>query len=92
MSKEQMDEFLVKLIPGDSGRPVARREELVSLFNDGAGNTGSSRWDAYNAVTEYVTHQATYRKTESTSAETNRFLGVLENNLLSQRALSLLLN
>jgi hypothetical protein len=31
--------------------------ELAQLFVAGAGNTGSSLWDGYNAVTEWVDHQ-----------------------------------
>jgi phage/plasmid-like protein (TIGR03299 family) len=33
-----------------------RREMLVDLFTQGAGNKGESRWDALNAVTEFVDH------------------------------------
>lgn len=33
------------------------REELNRLFEKGSGNHGNSRWDALNAVTDYVDHQ-----------------------------------
>jgi len=45
----------------EDGAKQARREaeiaELAQLFVGGAGNTGSSLWDGYNAVTEWVDHQ-----------------------------------
>lgn len=39
-----------------------RREEVVNLFINGAGNRGISRWDALNAVTEYVDHHNQIKK------------------------------
>lgn len=92
MSKGQCEDFLIKLLPGDSTRVTNRRNEIINLFGSrGAGNEGVTRWDAYNAVTEYVTHHRGYRETENTSIETNRFLGVLETDKLAKQALELLL-
>lgn len=34
-------------------------EELTALYRHGRGNTGESKWDAWNAVTEYVDHKRT---------------------------------
>ena len=31
--------------------------QLVTLFESGKGNIGASRWDAFNAITEFVDHQ-----------------------------------
>lgn len=90
MNQEQMDEFLVQLIPGGSTASSNRRERISGLFTRGTGTQGQSRWDAYNAVTEYATHYRRYRTTDATSVETNRFLGVLEANTLAQQALVLL--
>jgi hypothetical protein len=92
MSEVQCKNFLEKLLPGKGGRVENRRAEILGLFSKGTGNEGVSRWDAYNAVTEYVTHHRNYRETDGTSVETNRFLGVLETDTLSPQALSILLN
>lgn len=83
--------FFEALIPAEGTRASNLRGDLLNLFSNGTENHGITRWDAYNAVTEYVTHQRTYRETESTSEATNRFLGVLETDTIADRALSLLL-
>ena len=36
-----------------------KKEEMVSLFHHGKGNSGKNLWEAYNAVTEYVDHYRT---------------------------------
>lgn len=92
MTEDEAKDFLKKLIPGEATMSTNRRTQILNLFNTGEGNQGATRWDAYNAVTEYVTHHRTYRTTDSTSVETNRFLGVLETDTLSRQALNLLLN
>jgi len=90
MSKDELDEFLVKLIPGTSTMSANRRGSIQELFHNGIGTQGNSRWDAYNAVTEYVTHHRSYRGNDATPVETNRFLGVLETDTLAPQALALL--
>lgn len=92
MTEAEAKAFLEKLIPGENTVSENRRTNLLTLFKTGTGNEGATRWDAYNAVTEFVTHQRTYRKSDSVSVETNRFLGVLETDTLSRTALNLLLN
>lgn len=92
MSLSEAKEFLGKLIPGEGTAAQERRDTILGLFAEGTGNEGKSRWDAYNAVTEYVTHVRPYRKSENVSQETNRFLGVLETDLISKTAYQLLLN
>lgn len=92
MTKEQMLDFAMKLIPAEGTKAENRRGEIVKLFTEGVGTEGVSRWDAYNAVTEYTTHHRAYRETDVRSVETNRFLGVLDRNKLAGRALALLLN
>ena len=32
------------------------RNRVIELFSNGAGNKGETRWDAFNAVTEYIDH------------------------------------
>jgi hypothetical protein len=90
MDRKQMNEFLFKLMPGESTMSVNRRSEISGLFAGGVGNEGASRWDAYNAVTEFVTHHRSYRTTDNTPVEVNRFVGVLEKDTLSEKALALL--
>mgnify|MGYP003628176937 CR=1 FL=1 len=41
-----------------------RREKIVDLFCNGAGNLGSTRWDALNGLTEYVNHHNNIGKLE----------------------------
>lgn len=97
LAKDRMDEvemkaFLEKLLPGDSGHSRNKREQILHLFGNGAGNQASSRWDALNAVTEYTTHVQTYRDSKIADAATSRFLGVLGRNSLNDKAMELLLN
>ncbi len=92
MTLDEAKAFVEKLIPGEATLSSNRRTKILDLFNTGEGNEGSTRWDAYNAVTEFITHHRTYRSTDSTSVTTNRFLGVLETDTLSRQALNLLLN
>jgi hypothetical protein len=92
MTVEQAKEFVEKLIPGEATMSVNRRNTVLSLFETGDGNEAATRWDAYNAVTQFITHHRTYRTTDATSIETNRFLGVLETDTLGRQALNLLLN
>jgi hypothetical protein len=95
MDMSGLEDFLKKLLPGESKMTENRRAEVGKLFTEetgGIGTHGKTRWDAYNAVTQYVTHNRKFRGTEITSESTNRFLGVLETDTMNERALSLLLN
>ena len=92
MDREGMGSFLKQLIPGESTMSENRRGQIVGLFESGEGNQGATRWDAYNAVTEFVTHHRSYRGNDATPVEVNRFLGVLETDTLSNRALAILNN
>lgn len=89
-TQKQMENFVEKLIPGDSTQAKNRRETVAGLFRDGIGNSGQTKWDAFNAVTEYVTHHKGYRGNDNTPVEVNRFIGVMEKNRLSEQALALL--
>jgi len=59
ISKEELYNFLGELYPmkdQEDERTVNRHNDIAALFSRGAGNLGKSRWDAFNAVTEYVDH------------------------------------
>ena len=59
ISKEQLYNFLGELYPmkdQEDERTLNRHNDIATLFSRGAGNLGKSRWDAFNAVTEYVDH------------------------------------
>ena len=62
MDKAQLEEFLVNLFgmeenPQDIGVRVRNQMDRVGdLFYHGLGNAGETRWDALNAVTEFVDH------------------------------------
>lgn len=94
MTKDEMVAFAGQLLAGEGEKAEEKRGTLISLFSEGTGTRGATRWDAYNAVTEMATHMSTRRVRESSgrSLESNRFLGVLEKDTLSPRALELLLN
>ena len=42
-----------------------RVEELVSLFEEGMGNEGKTRYDMFNAVTEYLDHHSVKKNTNN---------------------------
>jgi hypothetical protein len=93
MSEFEMMAFLENLLPGESTRTENRREALLALFSKkDSGNLGQSRWDAYNAVTEYITHERGHKEMATSSAEENRFFSVLEKDTLRAQAMKLLLN
>ena len=54
-SNTQIGEGFVR----NTAKPVYER--LVELYHNGTGNKGKSLWDAYNAVTEYYTHDKQYK-------------------------------
>ena len=59
ISKEELYNFLGELYPmkdDEDERTLNRHNDIATLFSRGAGNLGKSRWDAFNAVTEYVDH------------------------------------
>jgi len=61
MEPKEAMEFFQQLIPGDHPRIQRKREFLMTLFHRGEGNLGQTRYDALNAVTEFVTHHRRYR-------------------------------
>jgi phage/plasmid-like protein (TIGR03299 family) len=97
-AKSEMRGFTEKLLPIAEGDRAPRtekaREEINTLFRRGIGNHGKTKWDALNAVTEFVDHHRTYGKTQhGTQAET-RFASTLLGSgaEIKQRAVTLLTN
>jgi phage/plasmid-like protein (TIGR03299 family) len=60
-----------------STRAENQAAELNRLFITGAGNQGLTRWDAFNAVTEYVDHGRSTRVADGRSGAEVRFESVL---------------
>lgn len=91
LSPEDMAAFAEILLPSKtpevSTRTANIRAEISKLFAKGEGNKGASRWDAFNAVTDYVDHDATLRGDNSTRLE-SAILG--SGAALKQRAFGLL--
>ena len=72
-----------------------RREKIVDLFANGAGNLGATRWDALNGLTEYVNHHNNIGKLEKGGrrAAERRMVSSLmggPSDQLMQRGLNLL--
>ena len=58
-NRNQMVKLTQKLIPVEKDESVKRnnkREKLVELYESGVGNVGETKWDAFNAITEFETH------------------------------------
>jgi len=69
VSKTYVEGFVNSLMPATkdevSTRTENRRNQITSLFSTGRGNNGETKWDLFNAVTEYVDHHSVGRVTES---------------------------
>lgn len=58
LAKDKMIEKLKDLRKeGKETRVENQTEAFLKLFENGAGNAASSRWDALNAVTDFIDHQ-----------------------------------
>ena len=58
-TRNQMVKLTQKLIPVEKDESVKRnnkREKLVELYESGVGNVGETKWDAFNAITEFESH------------------------------------
>jgi phage/plasmid-like protein (TIGR03299 family) len=107
MSSDQARGFATMLFPSperkkgeetkeDSGKLINRRESVVDLFAEGAGNRGLSRWDALNAVTEFLQHHNNANRLEKhgrVAAERQLVSNILggPNDILTRRATRMLL-
>tara|TARA_R110000787_G_scaffold16774_2_gene52550 strand:+ start:3607 stop:4566 length:960 start_codon:yes stop_codon:yes gene_type:complete len=61
--EDQMRSLLNRIFPDPkekkkrkTARLINRREKVFDLYQNGTGNVGSTKWDAFNAVTEYLDH------------------------------------
>ena len=84
-TRDQMIQFTQKLIPvekEESTRRQNKREKLVELYEGGQGNVGESRWDAFNAITEYESHTGKHTP--------EKLIRQFSANTLSRKALDLL--
>jgi hypothetical protein len=104
--------FIEALIPAEkdpaTGKIATRtantRDTLSDLFANGMGNNGRTKWDLFNAVTEYVDHHQVGRITGSRLEKSNDSLAIIERDarfersilgagaVLKQKAMDLLLN
>ena len=83
--RNQMTKLVQTLIPVEEEESVKRqtkREKIVDLFSSGRGNSGESKWDALNAITEFETH--------SGKQSTEKFIRSFSKNTLSARTHKLL--
>jgi hypothetical protein len=94
--RPQFDEFTETLLPAlkkekPSKQALRVKDQLENLFVNGTGTNGITKWDAYNAVTEFCSHEKTYKQTSS-SPDENRFADFTKGNgfPLAEKALQLL--
>lgn len=100
MSEKEIEVFMKHLYRLDIKEDLTPRREkkcdaLKYLFSKGLGNRGETRWDALNAVTEYLDHRSSKSfKTDAQNriARQNRFVSNLNGYSanLKTRALNLL--
>lgn len=104
LSQQDAKAFIDKLMP-KSGKPNSkqslrithRKSHILELFNNGAGNIGRTRWDMFNAVTEYFDHHNNPNKIlkHGKIALEKRFIANTifgQGVQIKQKALDLLLN
>lgn len=82
MSTDQAHRAFQYLLGVSVGGKISTRtsnqlDELVTLFRNGKGNQGQTRWDAFNAVTEFVDHSRSSRVAGGRNQQEVRFESVL---------------
>lgn len=88
---EQMKDFAAKLFPNDSTQAKNSRESLIAMFsNEKLGQFGESRFDAFNAITAFETHESTRRNSSRANADENAFDALVSHRSLANRAVELL--
>ena len=94
---EKKDEKGKEIEVRHTSRIPNRREKIVDLFANGAGNFGATRWDALNGLTEYVNHHNNIGKIDKQGrqAAERRLVSTLmggPQDQLMQRGLNLLVD
>jgi len=111
MGEDEFKTFALKILPdvkpnryAPDGRSQEKKRELMfGLFRHGKGNIGRTRWDAFNAVTEYFDHyegatrihNAVERGDSVRKSMERRFMNSLsggQTNNIKHKALNLLVN
>ena len=111
MGEDEFKKFALNILPdikpnhyAPEGRSQEKKRELMfGLFQHGKGNIGRTRWDAFNAVTEYFDHyegstriaNAIERGQDVRKSMERRFLNSLaggQTNITKHKAYELLTN
>ena len=111
MGEEEFKAFTLKILPdvkpnryAPDGRSQDKKRDLMfNLFQNGQGNIGRTRWDAFNAVTEYFDHyegatrisNAIERGQDVRKSMERRFLNSIaggQTNIIKHKAYELLTN
>lgn len=110
VSKSYVEGFINALIPAEKDaetgkiakRTLDRRDQIDTLFRTGKGNNGETKWDLFNAVTEYVDHHSNGRLSKEVQLEGNDKFYKMEQRfdraifgvgaVMKQKAMDLLLN
>jgi phage/plasmid-like protein (TIGR03299 family) len=90
-SSVDMQDFAAKLFPNETKQASNARETLVNLFTDSRlGQFGQTKWDAFNSVSAFETHESTRRNSSRASADENAFDALVSHRSLANRAAELL--
>lgn len=109
VSKSYVEQFINTLVPSDEEKDkvakqtTTKRDIITDLFYNGTGNNGRTKWDLFNAVTEYVDHRSRGRETtvskyrsdiDANISDEQRFKRAMfgQGSRLKQEAFDLLLN
>lgn len=57
ISQFDLDLYLSEVLQTDTPQSTRAYPQIVANFENGRGNNGSTLWDAYNGVTEWLDHQ-----------------------------------
>lgn len=89
-TQAEMVNFATRLFPAQDENDVPTRtqntrDQVIAGFSRGSGNVGRTRWDAFNAVTELLDWQTSFRETEF-SREENRFESIVSGHVARTRS------